>query len=441
MSLHSPYDREILRLALPALGALAAEPLYLLADTAMVGHLGTPELAALALAGTLLTGAFTLFNFLTYGTTAQVARLHGAGEEEAAGRLAAQALWLSTGIGVCLVALLASLAAPLVHLLGGDGRTGELAVTYLRIGSLGLPFALIALAGQGWLRGVADLRTPLVIVVAANGVNVVLNLLFIYGFGWGLAGSAWATVVSQAGMGAAFAIRLLRTPADSRRPSIAAIRPLARIGGEIFVRTAALYGSFLVASAVLARIGEDSLAAHLIAFQLFVFLALVLDAVAIAGQVIVGRALGAGNAGEARSAARRMIEWAVAAGAAFAVVMLALIDVLPHAFTSDPHVVDRATEIWPLFALMQPVNGAVFALDGILIGAGDTRFLMWGMLAASLGAFVPIALASLAFDLGIVGVWVGLVSLIVVRLITCGLRFRSGRWAVTGAVRARGAAA
>ena len=126
------------------------------------------------------------------------------------------------------------------------------------------------------------------------------------------------------------------------------------------------------------------------------FLALILDAVAIAGQVIVGRALGAGNAGEARSAARRMIEWAVAAGAAFAVVMLALIDVLPHAFTSDPEVVDRAKEIWPLFALMQPLNGAVFALDGILIGAGDTRFLMWGMLAASLGAFVPIALASLA---------------------------------------------
>ncbi len=426
---------------MPALGALAAEPLYLLADTAMVGHLGTPELAALALAGTLLTGAFTLFNFLTYGTTAHVARLHGAGEEEAAGRLAAQALWLSAGIGVCLTAVLAGLAAPLVELLGGSGRTGDLATTYLRIGSLGLPFALIALAGQGWLRGMSDLRTPLVIVVVANVVNVVLNLVFIYGFGWGLEGSAWATVISQAGMGAAFALRLLRAPADSRRPSLAEMRPLARIGGEIFVRTAALYGSFLVASAVLARIGEDSLAAHLIAFQLFVFLALVLDAVAIAGQVIVGNALGAGDAEGARRAARRMIEWAVVAGALFAVIMLALIDVLPHAFTGDGKVIDRTQEIWPLFALMQPANGAVFALDGILIGAGDTRFLMWGMLAAAFGVFVPIALASLAFDLGIVGVWVGLLGLIAARLITCGWRFRSGRWAVIGAVRARGAAA
>ena len=170
--LRSPYDRDIVRLAVPALGALAAEPLYLLADTAMVGHLGTDELAALAIAATLLAGTFTLFNFLTYGTTAQVARFQGAGEELEAGRLAAQALWLSAGIGVVLTALLAGFAVPLVSLMGGDDRVGDLAVLYLRIGSLGLPSALIALAGQGYLRGVSDLRTPLVIVVVANAVNV-----------------------------------------------------------------------------------------------------------------------------------------------------------------------------------------------------------------------------------------------------------------------------
>jgi putative MATE family efflux protein len=429
--LRSPYDREILRLAVPALGALAAEPLYILADTAMVGHLGTEELAAAAIAGTLLAASFTLFNFLTYGTTAQVARLHGAGEEAAAGRIAAQALWLSTAIGLLLVTLLAGVAAPLVDLMGGDGRTGDLAVMYLRIGALGLPFALIALAGQGFLRGMSDLRTPLVIVVVANGVNVVLNLLFIYGFGWGLAGSAWATVIAQAGMGAAFARALLATPADSRRPSVASMRPLMRIGGEIFVRTTALYASFIVASAVLARVGEDSLGAHQVAFQLFVFLALVLDAIAIAGQVIVGRSLGAGDADGAYRAARRMIEWAVVVGGAFAVVMLVLIDVLPRAFTSDPAVVDQAQKIWPLFALMQPANGAVFALDGILIGAGDTRFLMWAMLA-SVAVYVPVALAALAFDWGIVGVWAGLLGLIAVRLATCSYRFAGRRWAVVG---------
>jgi MATE family, multidrug efflux pump len=435
LRLRSPYDREIFVLALPALGALAAEPLYLLADTAMVGHLGTEQLAALAIAATLLSGAFTLFNFLTYGTTAQVARLSGASEHGQAGSLAAQALWLASGIGVVLTATLAALAVPLVDLMGADGHTGELAVLYLRIGSLGLPFALIALAGQGFLRGVSDLRTPLVIVVVANVANVLLNLLFIYVFDWGLAGSAWATVVAQLGMGAAFVAALLRAPAESRRPSPAAMRPLARIGGEIFVRTTALYASFLVAGAVLARIGTDSLAAHQVAFQLFVFLALVLDAVAIAGQVIVGRSLGAGDADGAYRAAKRMIELSVVAGALFALVMLALTDVLPHAFTSDADVIDELHKIWPLFALMQPANGAVFALDGILIGAGDTRFLMWGMLASAVGVFVPIALASLAFGWGIVGVWCGLVGLIVARLVTCGWRFRGRRWAIVGATR------
>jgi putative MATE family efflux protein len=432
LTLRSPYDREILKLAVPALGALAAEPLYLLADTAMVGHLGTEELAALAIAATLLTGAFTLFNFLTYGTTAQVARLSGAGQHVDAGGLAAQALWLATGIGVGLTAVLAALAVPLVSLMGGDGHTGELAVLYLRIGSLGLPFALIALAGQGFLRGVSDMRTPLVIVVVANAANVLLNLLFIYGFGWGLAGSAGATVVAQLGMGAAFVAALLRAPAASRRPSLPAMRPLARIGGEIFVRTAALYGSFLVASAVLARISDDALAAHQICFQLFVFLALVLDAVAIAGQVIVGRSLGAGDADEAFRAAKRMIELAVFAGGGFAVVLLALTNVLPEAFTSDDAVIDQVQKIWPLFALMQPANGAVFALDGILIGAGDTRFLMWGMLAAA-AVYLPIVVLTYRNDWGIEGIWWGLAALIAVRLVTCGGRFLGSQWALTGA--------
>jgi putative MATE family efflux protein len=429
-------DREVFALAIPALGALAAEPLYVLVDTAIVGHLGTTQLAALAIAATVLSTAFTVFNFLTYGTTAQVARLSGAAEHEVAGRLAAQALWLASGIGVLLTAGLAAAAVPLVHLMGGDGHTGDLAVMYLRIGALGLPFALIALAGQGFLRGVSDLRTPLVIVVVANAANVVLNVLFIYGFGWGLAGSAWATVVAQSGMGAAFVIALLRSPADSRRPSLASMRPLMRIGWEIFVRTTALYASFLVASAVLARVGDDALAAHQIAFQLFVFLALVLDAVAIAGQVIVGRSLGAGDAEEAYAAALRMIELAAAAGVVFALVLLALTSVLPNAFTSDPAVLHEAHKIWPLFALMQPANGAVFALDGILIGAGDTRFLMWGMLFSSLCVFVPVALGSLALEFGIVGVWCGLLGLIGARLVTCGWRFRGRQWAIVGATRA-----
>ena len=203
-------DREILRLALPALGALAAEPTYVLVDTAIVGHLGTPELAAVAIAGILLTTSIALFNFLTYGTTARVARLHGAGEVAATGRVGAGALWLSLGFGGLLLALVLLFAGPAVSLMGGEGRVGEMAVEYLRISALGLPFAIIVLAGQGFLRGVGDLKLPLLIVVAANAANVVLELLFVYGFGWGLAGSAWGTVIAQAGMGTAFVLVLLR---------------------------------------------------------------------------------------------------------------------------------------------------------------------------------------------------------------------------------------
>jgi Na+-driven multidrug efflux pump len=413
----SPHDREILRLAVPALGALAAEPLYLLVDTAIVGHLGTAQLAALALAGTILTGAFTIFNFLEYGTTAQVARLHGAGREDAAGMLAAQSLWLACAIGGVLLALALALASPAVHALGGGGRKVSLAIMYLRIGSLGLPFALIALTGQGYLRGVARLSTPFAIVVVANLVNVGLEVVFVYGLHWGLAGSAWGTVIAQAGMGAAFVRLLLAAPAHDRRPRADLMRPVLRV------------------SAVLARIGASSLGAHQVAFQLWSFLALILDAVAIAGQVIVGRALGAGRADEAWDASARMLAWSVAIGLVVAVAMLALIDVLPHAFTSDRRVLDRLHAIWPIYALMQPLNALVFALDGILIGAGDTRFLKWSMAFSALLVFVPIALVSLAAHWGIVGVWCGLAGLILARLLTCGGRFLSRRWAVVGATR------
>jgi putative MATE family efflux protein len=436
----SPHDREILRLALPALGALAAEPLYLLVDTAIVGHLGTTPLAALAIAAALLSSAVQLCNFLTYGTTAQVARLHGAGEAVAAGRLGAQALWMAVAVGALLAAAALALAEPAVALMGVHGRVASQAAMYLRISALGLPFALIALAGQGYLRGTTDLRTPLVIVVVANAANVVLEVVFVYGFDWGLAGSAWGTVIAQVGMGAAFVRCLWRAPTDDRRPRWELMRPLAAISGAIVIRTAALIASFVVASAVLARIGDAELAANQIAFQLFLFIALALDAIAIAGQVIVGRSLGAGDADGAIAAGRRMILWSLVAGVAIGVVLLALTNVLPGVFTNDQAVIDQAEQLWPLFALMQPTAAVVFALDGILLGAGDARYLAVSMLAAG-ATFVAIAVASLDFDWGIVGVWVGFNVLMAVRLVTCGARFLGRRWARTGSFPARERAA
>jgi putative MATE family efflux protein len=378
----------------------------------------------------VLATAFTIFNFLTYGTTTQVARLHGAGLDDQAAGLGSQALWLALAIGALLCVGLAAVGGPARALMGGAGEVADGAVTYLRIAALGSPFFMLASAGQGFLRGMGDLRTPLLILVAAHAVNIVLELLFVYGFGWGLAGSAWGTVIAQAGMALAFVA--VQRRAGFEPPVLARIRSLMRIGGEIAVRTTALFSSFLVASAVLARVGPASLAAHQIAFQLFMFLALVLDATAIAAQVLVGRLLGAGDAARAREAAVRVILWSVVAGSGFGIVLVALAGIVPQAFTDDPLVVERAGEIWWLFAALMPLNGAVFALDGILIGAGDTRFLMWAMLASA-AVYVPVALLSLDQGWGIVGVWCGLAGLILVRALTCGVRFLGTRWVLTGA--------
>ena len=432
MRIRSQYDREIFRLALPALGALAAEPLYLLVDTAIVGHLGRSQLAALGIAFTVLGGLFAVFNFLQYGTTAQVARAVGAGESEVARSLGAQAVWLSLAFGLAVSALVALLADPLVALMGGEGDAADYAVTYLRIAAVGFPAAFLALGGQGYLRGVADLRTPLVILIAGNVVNLVLEVLFVYGFGWGIEGSAWGTAIAQLGMGAAFILVIRRQlrPGEARlRPALA--RRVLSLGKWIFIRTSALMGSFVLAGAVATRFGDASIAAHQVAFQLWIFLALVLDSVAIAGQIIVGRELGGGRRDEAYGAGERMIWLSVALGGAFAALMLVLSSVLPKAFTGDAAVLDQAALLWPLFAIMQPLNGAVFALDGILIGAGDGPFLAGSMVAAFL-ACAAVLFGSLAGDWGIRGVWTALVVLILVRLTLMTARFRRGRWLVTG---------
>jgi putative MATE family efflux protein len=426
--LRSPYDREIAVLAVPALGALAAGPMYVLADTAIVGHLGTPQLAALALAAIVVSSVTDLSDFLSYGTTAQVARLHGAGDEGHAGGLAAQALWLAVVTGVLVGVLIALAGPPLMQLFGPTEQVSELAATYMRITAIGVPFMLVALAAEGYLRGVGDLKTPLVILVICNALNNVLEVLFVYGFDWGLEGSAWGTVIAQVLMGALFARLMLIAPADSRRPMWSRMRPLVRMGGDLTVRSAALLGAFTLGSVLAARLGTAQVAAHNIAFQLFIFLALVLDAIAIAGQILVGRALGASRGQEAWAASRRMIGWALVVGGLFMGALLALTDVIPRIFTSDPAVIEQARSMWPLFAIMQPAAGVVFALDGVLIGAGDTRFLALAMIGA-LAVYVPLAFAAGT----LAALWWALLALMAVRLATVLWRFAGRRWIVLGA--------
>jgi putative MATE family efflux protein len=434
-----PYDREILRLALPALGALAAEPLYVLADTAVVGHLGTAQLGGLAVAGTLLLTGHALFVFLAYGTTASVARLLGAGERRAAASEGAQGMWLALLIGVGLVAAALPLAPRLVEVLGAQGAVRDNALVYLRISLLGVPALLVMQAGTGYLRGLQDTRTPLVVTAATVAANLAVELVLIYGFGWGIGASALATVLAQLG-GAWVYVR--KVTADVRalgvavRPDPAALRRLAAVGGDLFVRTAALRLSLTLGTAIAARSGVIELGAYQIAFELWSFLALVLDAIAIAGQALIGRLLGGGDPEGARVAGRRMLEWGLAAGVAFAVVLALLRPVLPRLFTDDAQVIALCAFLLWFVALLQPVNAVVFVLDGLLIGAGDLRFLAWAMAGAA-AVFVPAALAVAALGLGVGWLWGAIALLMLTRMAALLWRFAGPAWQVAGATRAR----
>lgn len=431
MHLRSAYDREIFRLAVPALGALAAEPLYVLVDTGIVGHLGRSQLAALGAAATALS-VFAMFNFLQYATTAQVARATGAKEDVVARQLGAQAFWLSLGIGITLGAAVALVAGEVVSLVGVEGQTADYAETYLRIVALGVPSFFLAVSGQGFLRGRAELTAPLVVIVLGNVLNAVLEVLFVYGFGWGIEGSAWGTAIAQSCMGAGFVWLIVsRVGRANMAPDVRLARRLLSVGKFIFVRTAALISAFLLAGAVVARFGDAELGAYQISFQLFLFLALALDAIAIAGQILVGRELGGDRPQRAYDASVRMITLSVATGALFAVALLALADVLPRLFSSDASVLAECATLWPIFALLQPVSGAVFALDGILIGASDGPYIAASMVVAFAVCTACLGLAVVE-DWGVRGVWAALAALIVVRAAMMGARFMRRRWLVTG---------
>ena len=425
-------------MAVPALGALAAEPLYILVDTAVVGHLGTPQLGGLAVAGTILTTAFFLFNFLAYGTTAAVARLVGAKDERTAAHQAVQGVWLALGIGVALLGLGVSLAPAAVGLFGSSAAVQQNAEVYLRVSALGAPAVLLALVGVGYLRGLQDTKRTLVVALGSNVLNLVLELALIYGLGMGIAASAAATVVAQYAAAVAYVaivLRNVRAAGVGLRPDGRRLRGLVVVGRDLFVRTGSLLAALAVATGVASRLGAVDLGAHQIAFQLWSFLALVLDAIAIAGQAMIGRFLGAGAADDARSAGRRMVQWGIAAGVVFGVAVLALRAVLVPLFTDDPAVTALARDVLLVVALLQPLNAVVFVLDGVLIGAGDLRYLAKAMAVSGLVVFLPAALAVLWFGGSLLWLWGALALLMTARLVGNGLRFAGTGWQVIGSER------
>ncbi|MGZ8766206.1 MAG: MATE family efflux transporter [Acidimicrobiia bacterium] len=436
-SRRSPHDREIARLAVPAFGALAAEPLYLLVDTAIVGHLGTDQLGGLAIAGIVLTVVFGLCNFLAYSTTGVVSRLIGAGDQRRAAAIGVDGLWLASGLGLALAIVGIALAPLIVDVMGASDAVRPFALTYLRISLIGAPAVLIALAGAGYQRGRQDTTATLVIAVAANVANLIIELVLVYGLGFGLAGSAWGTVVAQYGAATAYLVIVLRTVHRfdaPLRPDAAGIRATARVGSQILVRTAALLAALTAATSMAARVDTVAVAAHQVAFQVWTFLALSLDAIAIAAQAMVGRFLGAMDPSQARRAARRMLEWGVVVGVVLGVGLAILRPLIVPLFTDDPRVQDLAEQVLLVVALMQPVNALVFVLDGILLGAGDAAYLAWAMVGA-LVAFGFAAAAVIAADGGLLAIWAALCVLMVARLVGMGIRFARGGWQVTGASR------
>jgi putative MATE family efflux protein len=426
--------RRIAALALPALVVLAAEPLYVLVDTAVVGHLGRVPLAAVAVGGTVMSVAVWFGTLMAYGTTGRAARRFGAGDRTAAVAEGVQASWLALATGGLLVLLAQLFATPLTQLLAADPAAAEAAAGWLRIASFGIPGLLLAAAGNGWMRGVQDTRRPLIFVLGANVLSAILCPLLVYTAGWGLTGSAVANVVAQSLTGLLFLWAVVRERAPLRPSPAVIVRQLV-LGRDLLIRGAAFQACWLSATAVAARFGVAAVGAHQIGLQLWFFCALALDAVAIAAQSLVGAALGAGDDGAAREVARRVTTVGGVAGVGFAILAAAGAGVVPGWFTSDQAVHDQAAIVWPWFVGMLPFAGVVYALDGVLIGAGDVGYLRTMTLAAALCGFLPAIWLAYAWNWGLSGVWFGLALFTLIRLVFLLVRWRGARWAVLGATR------
>ncbi len=427
--------RRIAALALPALGVLAAEPLYLLFDIAVVGRLGAVSLAGLAVGGLIVTLVSSQLTFLSYGTTARSARFHGAGDRAAAVREGVQATWLAVGVGVLVVIAVQLAAVPLVSAIGGSGPIADAAIPWLRIAIFAAPAILISLAGNGWMRGVQDTVRPLRYVLIGFGVSAVLCPLLVYGWlglpRWELVGSAVANLVGQ-WIAAALFCRALISERVSLRPDLPVLRAQVVMGRDLVVRTAAFQACFVSAAAVAARFGAAALAAHQVVLQLWAFLALVLDSLAIAAQSLVGAALGGGDSEHARRVAWRVTGISAVAAAGLAAILAIGAAEIPALFTDDRAVLAAIGVPWWFLVAQLPFAGVLFALDGVLLGAGDAAFMRNVTLVSAVAGFLPLTWMSLRFGWGLAGIWAGLSAFIGLRLVFGVWRALSGRWVVPG---------
>ena len=432
--------RQILALALPALGALIAEPLFLLADAAIVGHLGVSQLAGVGLASTVLQTAVGLMVFLAYSTTGTVARFLGGNRHREAVAAGRDGIALAVLLGLALSTAGILLAPWVAGALGAEGEVHRYAVDYLRWSMPGLTAMLVVLAATGVLRGLQDTKTPLIVAVAGFSVNIGLNFLLVYGLGMSVAGAALGTSISQWGMAAAYLVmvaRMARRENVSLRPTAAGIAAGVQVGSWLMLRTASLRVAVLAAVVVATAQGQVSLAAHQLVMTFFTFLAFALDALAIAAQAMIGKELGAGNRAMARELTRKMSVWGVGFGVITGVLLAAAAPFAGWIFTTDPGVVQALTAgLWVL-AAAQPICGLVFVLDGVLIGAGDAKYLaVTGVL--NLVAYLPLLwwvhVSGLEGGSGIAWLWAAFgLGYMAARAVTLSWRARSDAWMITGA--------
>ena len=433
------HAREILRLAVPAFGALVAEPLFLLADSAIVGHLGVAQLAGVGLASAVLHTVVGLMVFLAYSTTPAVARAIGDGQLGKALAAGRDGVWLALMLGTLLAGAGFVMTEPLVGLLGAQGQVQAFAVDYLRWSMPGLVAMLLIFAGTGVLRGLQDTRTPLVVATAGFTLNIVLNLWLVYGLGWSVTGSAVGTSLAQWAMAAVYLMmvqRIARRHGVSLLPSWRGVRGMARVGSWLMLRTLSLRAAILATVLVVTAQGTVNLAAHQLAMTIFSFLAFALDALAIAAQALIGKELGASNPARARLLTATMTRWGAGFGVVTGVLLALAAPWVGALFTSDPEVQTvLAIALW-VMAAGQPIAGYVFVLDGVLIGAGDARYLALAGLA-NLGVYAPllaaVAVAGLAGSAGLAWLWAAFaLGYMAARAVTLGVRARSDRWMVLG---------
>ena len=432
-------NRRILELALPAFAALVAQPLFVMADTAIVGQLGTVPLAGLGVGSTLTLALVGVFVFLAYGSTATVARLVGANREKDAAESGAQAMWLALVLGAVTGLVSWGFAPQLAAWLGAGGTVHEQAVAYLHWSLPGLPGMFLVLAATGTLRGMADGRTPMVLAIGAAVLNLVGDVVLVFGLGMGIAGSGAATAFAETLMGLTAAGIVAHSAARVEvglRPRLAGMRTSLLVGVPLLIRTLALRAALLLTTWTAARSGAVALAAHQVGFTIWSFLQYVLDALAIAGQTLIGQALGASRPGEARALARRMTGWSLCAGLLLGIATLFIRNLLAALFTPDPGVRDAVAAVLVVIGCTLVIASWVTLFDGVLIGAGDGPYLARASLI-TLAVYAPLALAVARFAPGGVPglVWLWLAFTIGfrgARAATLWWRERSDAWLVTG---------